>query len=75
MAGNTIQTIASATLIKIEKVYDVSAVSIPANQDTEISARSYFNGVIEQDKAEEIDHGDDDREERQRMALRLMLAK
>lgn len=60
---------------KIEKVYDVSAVSIPANQDTEISARSYFNGVIEQDKAEEIDHGDDDREERQRMALRLMLAK
>ena len=60
---------------KIEKVYDVSAVSIPANQDTEISARSYFNGEIEQDKAEEIDHGDDDREERQRMALRLMLAK
>lgn len=60
---------------KIEKVYDVSAVSIPANQDTEISARSYFNGVIEEDKAKEINQGDDDREERQRIALRLRLAK
>lgn len=60
---------------KIEKVYDVSAVSIPANQDTEISARSYFNGVIEEDKAKEISQGDDDREERQRIALRLKLAK
>lgn len=59
---------------KIDKVYDVSAVSIPANDDTEISARSYFNGVIEQDKAGEVSQCDD-REERQRMALRLKLAK
>lgn len=35
---------------KINKVYDVSAVSIPANNQTDISARSYFDGVIESEK-------------------------
>lgn len=35
---------------KINKVYDVSAVSIPANNQTDISARSYFDGVIEAEK-------------------------
>ena len=29
------------TILKIKKVYDVSAVSIPANGDTEISARAF----------------------------------
>lgn len=37
---------------KVKKLYDVSAVSIPANQDTEISARSFFDGVIEEEKQE-----------------------
>ena len=36
------------TILKIRKVYDVSAVSIPANPDTEISARAMIDGVIEQ---------------------------
>lgn len=40
------------TILKVKKVYDVSAVSIPANSDTEISARSYLNGVIEIQKQE-----------------------
>jgi HK97 family phage prohead protease len=40
------------TITKIKKVYDVSAVSIPANGDTEISARSYLDGVIEIEKQE-----------------------
>ena len=40
------------TILKIKKVYDVSAVSIPANGDTDISARSYFDGVIEREKQE-----------------------
>lgn len=36
------------TVTKIEKVYDVSAVSIPANQGTEIHTRSaYLDGAIE----------------------------
>lgn len=39
---------------RIKKVYDVSAVSIPANPTTEIgiSARSYFEGFIEEEKQE-----------------------
>ncbi|NLC03177.1 MAG: HK97 family phage prohead protease [Tissierellia bacterium] len=40
------------TILKVKKVYDVSAVSIPANNDTLISARSYFDGVIGIEKQE-----------------------
>lgn len=46
------------TIHKIDKVYDVSAVSIPANPGTDIasvSARDYFNGVIEMEKAERLE--------------------
>ena len=43
------------TILKIKKVYDVSAVSIPANADTDISARSYFDGVIERERAERLE--------------------
>lgn len=42
------------TILKIKKVFDVSAVSIPANAGTEISARSYFDGVIEVEKREAL---------------------
>ena len=34
------------TITKIEKLYDVSAVSLPANDATSISARNYSEGVI-----------------------------
>lgn len=34
------------TITKISKVYDVSAVSIPANDMTSISARNFSDGVI-----------------------------
>lgn len=43
------------TILKISKVYDVSAVSYPANADTEISARSYFDGVIEGEQREALE--------------------
>lgn len=43
------------TILKVAKVYDVSAVSIPANGDTEISARSYFDGVIERERQERLE--------------------
>lgn len=36
------------TITSIGKLYDVSAVSLPANNATEISARSWGNGVIAQ---------------------------
>lgn len=53
------------TILKIKKVYDVSAVSIPANNDTEISSRSYFSGVIEAEKQEML--------ERRKRILKLMI--
>lgn len=40
------------TISKVKKVYDVSAVSIPANDGTDITARSFINGVIEVEKQE-----------------------
>jgi len=43
------------TIAKIKKVYDVSAVSYPANGDTDITARSFFNGVIENEKREALE--------------------
>ena len=38
---------------KVKKVFDVSAVSIPANPKTDISARSYWDGVIEEERRRE----------------------
>lgn len=42
------------TITKIKKVYDVSAVSYPANADTDISARSWIDGAIETEKREAL---------------------
>lgn len=42
------------TITKIRKLYDVSAVSLPANDGTEISARSYSDGVIAELEAERL---------------------
>ena len=39
-------------ILKIKKVYDVSAVSIPANGDTEISARAFASRSYEQERQE-----------------------
>ena len=55
------------TILKIAKVYDVSAGSLPANPSTDISARSYFDGVIEREKQERL------RRERQIKKIRLMM--
>lgn len=58
------------TIKRIGKLYDVSAVSLPANNATEISARSWCDGVIQQltedrRKAEE--------RERQKKKIKIML--
>lgn len=42
------------TIKHIRKLYDVSAVSIPANPGTEISARTAFEGYIEAERLEEL---------------------
>lgn len=57
--------IVNRTITKIKKVYDVSAVSIPANDLTSISARRYADGVIGSIKAERL--------ERAKKKLKLML--
>lgn len=41
-------------ITKISKLYDVSPVSIPANDATEISARSFCDGVIAEIEAERL---------------------
>ena len=41
------------SILKVRKVYDVSAVSIPANPNTDISARSYWDGVIAEERRRE----------------------
>ena len=58
------------TIKRIGKLYDVSAVSLPANNATEISARSWCDGVIQQlteerRKAEE--------RERQKKKIKILL--
>lgn len=40
---------------RIKKVYDVSAVSIPANASTDISARSYAEGRHEAERLEQLE--------------------
>lgn len=39
-------------ILRVKKLYDVSAVSIPAYNDTSISARSYFEAEAEKEKRE-----------------------
>lgn len=42
------------TIVRVGKLYDVSAVSIPANDGTEISARAFCDGVIAKREAERL---------------------
>ena len=44
----------TSTIHKVTRVYDVSAVSLPADPNTEISARSYFDGAIKRIEAERL---------------------
>lgn len=50
--GKTIET---RRVMKVEKVFDVSAVAIPANDATSISTRALVDGAIEQLKAERLE--------------------
>lgn len=58
------------TITKITKLYDVSAVSIPANDATEISAQRSFDGVIEELRRESEKRRET---ERQRQRIRILL--
>ena len=60
------------TILKIDKLYDVSPVSFPANPGTEldIATRDYFNGVIEAEKAERLEC---EKREKAKKALELKI--
>ena len=53
----------------VKKIFDVSAVSIPANQNTEINARSWADGVI--DLAARSEAALEERRRRLRLKIRL----
>ncbi len=63
------------TILKIDKLFDVSAVSFPANPDTrlDVSTRDFLNGVIEAEKAERLERVRKE-QARKRLALRLKLS-
>ena len=58
------------TITKIGKLYDVSAVSIPANDATEISARNFCDGVIAELETERMNRA---QEKRNRQIKKLKL--
>lgn len=78
------------TITKVGKLYDVSAVSLPANDGTEISARSLVEGVMarrsqendeeqkrqaeEEQKRQEQEAQEKAKRERERLALELELS-
>lgn len=53
----------------VKKIFDVSAVSIPANQNTEINARSWADGVIDLAARSEAELND----RRRRLRLKVLL--
>lgn len=58
------------TILEFSKLYDVSAVSLPANDATSISARNYCEGVITEIKEEFLAR---EKRERQKRKIRLLM--
>lgn len=58
------------TILGFSKLYDVSAVSLPANDATSISARNYGEGVIAEIKQELLAR---EARERQKRKIRLLM--
>jgi phosphate:Na+ symporter len=60
------------TITQINKVFDVSAVSIPANDGTSISARSFVDGILDEEKKEALRKFEAE-QRRKRLQLKLRL--
>ena len=60
------------TIHRIAKVYDVSPVVWPANPGTElgVATRDYFDGVIEEEKAERLER---EAREKQKQKIRILM--
>lgn len=58
-------------ITRIDKVFDVSPVSFPANPNTSlsVSTRDYFNGVIEMKRAERLER---EKREAQKQKIRIL---
>lgn len=72
------RTVYLRTIRKIGKLYDVSAVSIPANNYTEISARNHCDGAIEEIQKERLEIAQRklaNEKARQKLALRIKMMK
>lgn len=67
------RTIYLRTITRIGKLYDVSAVSIPANDGTEISARSFIDGLIDKEKAERLIEAENEKRAAAKAKLELEL--
>lgn len=64
--GKTIET---RTINKVSRLFDVSAVSIPANDATSISVRALVDGEIEKLRAERLEA---EQRERQKQKIRIL---
>lgn len=64
----------TSTIHRVTRVYDVSAVSLPADPNTEISARSYFDGAIERVAAERLQSALEAKRDMQLRRKRMELA-
>lgn len=60
------------TILEVSKVYDVAPVAIPANDATEISARSYCDGVIAELEAERL-RAEAEAEERRKKVIAIKI--
>ena len=64
------ETVLVRTITHVRKLYDVSAVSLPANDATEISVRSLVDGLIAQ--AEEERLADEERQRKMQAILAIL---
>ena len=71
ITGDYDYDVANRTIVhrSVKKIFDVSAVSIPANQNTEINARSWADGVIDLAARSEAELD----ERRRRLRLKLSI--
>lgn len=65
------RTVVTRRITGIRKLYDVSAVSMPANETTSISARSWCDGVIAELEAERLSALE---ASRRKLAIKIKLA-
>lgn len=59
-------------VLSVKKLFDISAVSFPANPDTslDVATRDYFHGVMEAEKAERLRIAEEERKATERLQKR-----